>query len=401
MTTSGIETPLLDSEAPVPERADVVGLARDLADAFRVTADELDRTAAFPFANYQRMWETGYLRAAVPAELGGLGAGLAELARAQQALARGCASTALAVNMHHFQVGFTADAWRKTAAPPAEKLLRRVAEEGIVLGSTGAEAIVAGAWTTPTVARREDGGYRISGRKYFCSQAPGMDLVRVNARDDATGELLICTVPAQAEGVKIVDTWDTTGMRATASHDLVLDNVWIPEAAVGVRIATEEPLRHPALAGVAVWFLSLLSSVYLGIAEEARAEAHLAIGRGLNTSFRAGPLTDVLVGELETEFATAVAVRDQLVGRLDADRSDTQAALAQVLMCKEAVVSRAIAVVEKAVQLAGGRAFFRKSPLERLARDVRAGLFHPPAAPTSYQLIGERTREAWAGASQA
>ena len=79
--------------------------------------------------------------------------------------------------MHQFQVGFAADTWRLTAGAPVEKLLRRIAAEGIVLGSTGAEALVAGAWTTATTAQREDGGYRISGRKYFCSQAPGMDLV--------------------------------------------------------------------------------------------------------------------------------------------------------------------------------------------------------------------------------
>src|SRR5262249_22668315 len=84
-------------------------LARTLADEFRVDAAELDRTAAFPTEHYARMRATGYLRAPVPEELGGMGCGLGDLARAQTELARGCASTALAVNMHLFQLGSIAE----------------------------------------------------------------------------------------------------------------------------------------------------------------------------------------------------------------------------------------------------------------------------------------------------
>jgi alkylation response protein AidB-like acyl-CoA dehydrogenase len=370
------------------DEPNVISIAEQLAAEFRPLAAELDRTGGFPHANYQRMREAGYLRALVPTELGGLGAGLAAMSRAQQALARGCASTALAVNMHHFQIGFLADGWRNDA--PVEAILGRVADDGIVLGSTGAEAIVAGDWTTPTTARRDGDGYRISGRKFFCSQAPGMDLVRVNARDAETGEILVVSVPVPSDGLSVVETWDTTGMRATASHDLVLDEVWVPLRAVGLRVPVGAPCKHPAIAGVGYWFLTLLSGVYLGIAQEARAEGYKAIGGGRNSSFRAEPLTDVIIGQMEAEYVTAVAVRDHVVARLDVDRSDAQAALAQAILCKEIVTTHAANVVDHAVALAGGRAYFRKAPLERLARDMRAARFHPPASPTSFQMVGER-----------
>src|SRR5215813_8782830 len=61
--------------SPLVTSIDVVQLARTLADEFRITAAELDRTASFPTANYARMREAGYLRAPVPVELGGLGCG--------------------------------------------------------------------------------------------------------------------------------------------------------------------------------------------------------------------------------------------------------------------------------------------------------------------------------------
>src|SRR3989442_15865374 len=91
--------------------------------------------------------------------------------------------------------------------------------------------------------------------------------------------------------------------------------------------------------------------------------------------------------ELEGQFISAEAIRDQVVAQLDADRADLQRALGRQL-----VVSHAVAAVDKAVELAGGRAYFRKSLLERLARDVRAARVHPPAAPVSFQMVGERIR---------
>ncbi|HLB23784.1 MAG TPA: acyl-CoA dehydrogenase family protein [Dehalococcoidia bacterium] len=371
--------------------SEAVKVAEQLAEEFRCTAAEYDRTGEFPSANYARMKETGYLRAPVPVQLGGLGAGLADMARAQQALARGCGSTALAVNMHLFQVGTTVDAWRNKM--PVEPLLKRIVDEGIVIASNGAESIVAGDWTTATTAEKRNGEYIVNGRKFFCSQAPGMDILRFFARDTETGELLVVGAGANALGLKVVETWDTTGMRATASHDIVIDDLHVPETAIGARLPAGAPTRTPAIANIGRWFLMLASSVYLGIAEEARAEAYKAIGGGINSANRDEVLTNMLIGQMEAEFLTARSIRDQAAMELDTPPSDPQAGLALAILCKETVTSHAIATVEKAVEIAGGRAYFRKSPLERLARDVRAARFHPPASPVSFQMAGERMRD--------
>jgi alkylation response protein AidB-like acyl-CoA dehydrogenase len=279
---------------------------------------------------------------------------------------------------------------------PTEPFLRRVAAEGVVVGSNGAESIVFGEWQTTTTAERKNGSYVINGRKFFCSQAPGMGVLRFLARDVETGDTLLVTAPAKTPGLNIVETWDTTGMRATASHDIVFENMEVPEAAAGVRLpgAVNEPLRSAPLPNLARWFLPLASSVYLGIAEEAREEGYKAIGTGINSANRHEVLTDVLVGEMEAAFTTARCVRDQLAAELATPGPDPQQMLAAAILCKQIVVPQCVKVVEKAVELAGGRSYFRKSPLERLARDVRAGQFHPPSAPISFQIVGNRAREA-------
>lgn len=372
----------------------MIEIAHELAGEFRGRAADYDRTGEFPHANYDRMREAGYLRGIVPEELGGLGASLPEAARAQEALARGCASTAIAVNMHQFQVGVMTDGFRNGA--PTEATLRRVANEGIVLGSTGAEMIVAGDWSPAATAERDGDDYVINGRKFFCSQAPGMNVVRVNAHDTATNELLVIAVPVTAAGVSIAETWDTQGMRASASHDLILENVRVPAANVGVRLPYGAPMRAPQLTNVGRWFLPLGASVYLGIAGEAREHAYKAIGGGINTANRADPLTDMLIGQMEAAYFTAVAVRNEAAAELEAPPADHHAALATAIIAKEVVTAKAVEVVDKAIEIAGGRSYYRKSPLERLARDVRAGRFHPPASPTSFQMAGERRREAFA-----
>ena len=198
----------------------VITIAEKLADEFRMRAADYDRTGEFPVENYRRMREEGYLAGPVPAECGGLGADLATMARAQRALARGCASTALAVNMHLFQVGSTADGFRGGNAA-VEPLLKRIAAEGIVIASNGAEAIVAGDWTSSTTAERRNGGYVINGRKFFCSQAPGADVFRFLARDMESGETLVFGAPRSTAGINIVETWDTTGITVTPSGAVV------------------------------------------------------------------------------------------------------------------------------------------------------------------------------------
>jgi alkylation response protein AidB-like acyl-CoA dehydrogenase len=348
-------------------------------------AADFDQTGLFPEENYELLRGLGYLRGPVPAELGGLDAPLTEAVAAQRLVGSACASTALAVNMHLFQVGAASEGWRVNGA--SEALLRRIADEGIVLGSTGAEAIVAGGWDTPTVAVRDGDGYRITGRKYFCSQADVMDVVRVNAKDAETGEILVVAVPRSAEGVSIDATWDTMGMRATASHDLILDDVAVAASAVGARLPAAGPAWDPAFARAIRWFLSLVSGVYVGIADRARDETYAALGKGGNTTFRSPALTEELVGRMEAAHFRATSVLDA-GARTVAEDEDLVRGMIAAVVTKDEATSAAAEVLDHAVTLVGGRSYFRKSVIERLVRDMHAARFHPPSAPVSYQMVG-------------
>jgi acyl-CoA dehydrogenase len=363
-------TPLRDGDDRFVE------LAAELAERFRTDAMRHDRDNAFPEENFTAMRESGYLRLAVPEELGGLGASMRQVCYAQAALAGGCAATALAVNMHHYLTLANVYRWRH-GATAAEGLLRRVASEGVVLMTSGGSD---GIWPSAT-AVKENGGYRVTGRKVFCSQAPvaGM-LTTMAAYDDpeAGRIVLLMGIPMSSPGVEILDTWDTLGMRATASQDVQLTDVLVGEG----QIAARRPWGRvdPALQNAGIHFAPPVASVYYGVAAAARDEAVRIVSRRKDAE--GVPLAEDVtiqrqVGLMDYALRTSWW---SLMGALDelGDDYTVSAALMETqMLAKRHVITAASEVVDLAMSIAGGSAYFKRSPLEQAYRDVRAGAFHP------------------------
>ncbi|HYF73995.1 MAG TPA: acyl-CoA dehydrogenase family protein, partial [Nocardioides sp.] len=149
-----------------PTTASLVDRAKALGPRLAEHAGRHDVDGTFVAESYDALRDAGLLRAAVPVELGGDGATITELTALQQELAHHCGATALATSMHQHVVAFTA--WRyRRGLPGAEATLRKVAEDGLILVSTGG-----GDFTHPRgEAIRVEGGYRVSGRKRFASQS--------------------------------------------------------------------------------------------------------------------------------------------------------------------------------------------------------------------------------------
>ena len=382
-TTSLDEGDLGATEAPrrahpVPLRPDddrFVGLAAEMGVVAAEHADEHDHDATFVGEAYDAMRASGYLRLAVPTELGGLGASIRQVCYAQAELARHDGATALASTMHLYNTLAQVFRWR-SGAPDAEGVLRRVAAEGLVIATSGGSDWL---WPSTVATVDAEGGYRVSGRKVFCSQAPGASVLStcavVGEGDEA--EVLHFSVPLGAEGVRLVETWDTLGMRGTASHDLVFEDVHVPaERIVGKRPYGE--LGGP-LTVAALHFAPLGGATYFGIAAGAR---DVAVSEALGGARGVTPLADLarvqrqvglMDGKLRVAWWGLMGSLDQIGDDYAAD-ADT---LATLMLAKRHAVLEAIEVVDLAMEVLGGRSYFRRSPLERAYRDVRAGTFHP------------------------
>jgi alkylation response protein AidB-like acyl-CoA dehydrogenase len=368
-----LTTELMQGTYPTPVRDDdtrFVGLARKIGLIAAEHAAEHDRDATFVSEAYDAMRAEGYLALAVPEELGGLGATWRQVCYAQAELARHDGATGLAVAMHLY-LTLMQKYRHRMGAPDAEGVLRRVAAEGIVIATSGGSD-----WLWPTTTATPDGdGYRINGRKMFCSQSPGATVVATCAV--LGDEVIHFSVPFAAEGVTIVETWDTLGMRGTASHDVVLENVFVPADKIAARRPYGE-FGGPLLAAT-IHFAPVIGATYFGIASGARDLAVEAATGGTR-----GPQPQALLGRVQRQVGLMDARLRvawwSLLGALDElgdDYTVTPQVQNTVMVAKREAILAANEVVDTAMEVLGGRSFYRRSPLERAYRDVRAGKFHP------------------------
>lgn len=349
---------------------ELVSWAADIGTRIAEHSARHDREGTFVAEAYEVLRSEGYLALAVPLELGGRGANVREVALAQRELARHCASTALASVMHHHVVLFTA--WRyRRGLPGAEATLKRVADEAIVLVSTGGAD-----QTRPRgEAVKVEGGYRVSGRKIFCSQAPvGTVMSTMFPYDDPEeGRIVLnMAVPLASEGVQVLDTWDALGMRGTGSHDIELQDVFVPDE----RVLARRP--HGRLDGPLQVILSVaippISAVYLGVADAARDHAVAAV-RG--TPRAEDPAVQRQVGLMDTRLRVAGWALDGALAVVGDDPEPSMDTVVAVMAAKREIALAGVEVCDLALEVGGGASFYRTSPIERCYRDVRGLKYHP------------------------
>lgn len=358
--------------------SDWTGLMDRLGADFAKRATSHDEDGSFVAENYAALKENGAFAAGVPSELGGGGASHAELCEMIRTLARHCSSTALAFSMHTHPMAAQAYMWRAGNKAP-EPLLKRVAAEGLIVATSGGSDWINGSGKLEKV----EGGFRLTGRKIFVSGGSGANLLLTTGvlDDPKDGPTVInVPVPLKSEGVKFLDTWNVLGMRGTGSHDIQLEGVFIPEAAVGLRRPAGK--WHPFMHTICVIALPVVYAAYLGTAEAAREVALKLAARKKDD-----PSLSLILGEMEREIVTARVVHADMVALAATAKPgpDTTAAM----VTRRVIVGNALVrAVEKAMEAAGGAGFYRDAGLERLFRDVQASRYHPLPEKAQARLTG-------------
>lgn len=352
----------------IDPRTDLVGRAAAVGRVIGAHAARHDNDGTFVEEAFDCLRDEGLLALGVPEELGGGGATIRELASVQCELARHCGSTALASAMHQHVVAFTA--WRyRRGLPGAEATLKRVATEGIVLVSTGGADL-----TRPRgEATKVDGGYRVSGHKIFASQSPVgtvMSTMFGFVDSDGSRRVLNMAVPIASDGVSVLDNWDTLGMRGTASNDILLDDVFVPDE----RVLANRPFGvvDPPLQVILSIAIPIISAVYLGVATAAFEAATEAA-----TSRSADPIVQRQVGLMSHRLRVARWALDRALDEIGDDPTPSVEAVAAAMAAKREIALAGLDICDIAMELGGGSAFFKGSTIERCYRDIRAATFHP------------------------
>nr|WP_249436160.1 acyl-CoA dehydrogenase family protein [Paenibacillus sp. Marseille-Q4541] len=336
----------------------------------------------------------GYHTYSIPTEFGGAQISLPLFLMCQEQIATVDGPTALAIGWHHitmFNLAFHR-LWKDTTY---RALCNDVITAHTLINAADSETATGSpsrGGKPQTKARNTTRGYILSGRKIFTSLSTALTYFIVSATDEDTGEVSEYLIHKDMDGVSIEPTWNMAGMRGTASHDLVLDEVLLPKEALVLH-------RSQKPAGIPNVYLLNIPAVYLGIAQAARNEA-----AKFAASYQPNSLTHPIIelphiqqkiGQIELELTTArhflysVAERWEHLGPSPSEENMRQIA-PDLGAAKVFAIQTALSVVDKAMRIVGVHSLSQTSPLQRYYRDVRFGLHNPPMDDVVLQQLAKR-----------
>jgi alkylation response protein AidB-like acyl-CoA dehydrogenase len=379
-------------------------LTEEMLLRFRERAGGYDRENTFFHEDFEELRESGYLKLGVPEEFGGLGANMTEVAAEQRKLAYYAPATALATNMHLYWTGLAADLLR-AGDDSCRWLLEEAANGEVFAAGHGERGNDITLLLSSTQAVPVDGGYQFTGHKSFGSLTPvwtRMGVHGMDTSDPAAPKIVHGFLRRDAEGIRIEETWDALGMRATRSDDTILEGAFVPDDHIPYVVPAGAGGMNLFVLGIFAWAEATFSSIYLGLAERAKdiaveqltSKKSMGISRG---EYRYHPeyqhrfaelMMDLDLIESLTDRFTEEWSREVLEAGSWAPENAFKFAWRSVSM-KEQAVQAAFRVVDRTVDLVGGFGVSRGGELERLLRDSRMGRLHPASSPLVHEIIAK------------
>jgi alkylation response protein AidB-like acyl-CoA dehydrogenase len=389
-----LEVPAMPAAAPpIATAAELLG--RDLLEQFDARAPGYDRDNVFFTEDFEALRACGYLDAPLPDAFGGAGLDLAAINTMQRQLAYHAPSTAVAVNMHLYWVGLAADLYR-AGDHSTDWILERAAEGHVFAAGHGEAGNDIPVLLSSSAAERVEGGWEITGHKIFGSLSPVWTYLGVHAMDTSDPDhprVVHGFVHRDSPRYRIEETWDTLGMRATQSHDTILDRTFVPDAAV--------PIVCPAgFAGAGMFHVALFAwallgfgGVYTGIARRAYDEVVRQLPKrrsiALTRTMAHHPEVQHHVAEMRIHLEASEAHLDRVCTDWSTGVDHGTDWPVKIFACKHDVVNRSWAVVDTALDLTGGAGIFKRARIEQLFRDARLGRIHPGNTLLTHELVGK------------
>lgn len=279
---------------------------RPLFDRIAAGAAERDREHRLPVAEIRELADAGFGALRVPVEFGGSGATLPQLFRLLTELAAADSNIPQALRGHFALV--------------EDRLVARSGPRDVWLERFGRGEIAGNSWTevgtvqvgdvTTKVSPDPDGGFRITGQKYYSTGSIFADWIDTYAERTDTGDRVIAIVDAHQEGVTHTDDWDGFGQRTTGSGTSTFRDARVGADDV---VLFDERFRYQTAFYQAVLLSALAGSVVAAereIAVEVRNRTRV-FSHGNADTFAADPQILQVVGEVSAAGFAARAIVDR------------------------------------------------------------------------------------------
>lgn len=376
----------------------------NITGGFADEARKCDRDNVFPVNNFQVIKDNDLLGLIIPKQFGGQGVDFANYQQCVSAIAKHCASTASAFNMHNIILGALADIpyqtldqkQAKLIMPFVERIFNEVIQNKKVFASATSEPGIGARYSkTKTSYEKVEGGYLINGEKFFVTMANYADYYSIIANkktlDDqpaSTHHLSFFLVPSKQPGITIIEDWDTLGMRATQSHRLIFNNAFVPNENIffGVTgFALAKIIRTPH------WVIGGYMGIYLGIMEAAYDFTLNYIKSRTNYDNKTGLGFETII---QIRLAEMYALYQQSLNAINTashlilNGSATDEAHRALYLAKYTVGEAVMELTSKAIKTCGASMIHKKFDLERFFRDSRCGALMPATSDVCQLYIG-------------
>ncbi|OXI18005.1 acyl-CoA dehydrogenase family protein [Burkholderia sp. AU15512] len=385
---------LLSTDDADADDARVAALLDRLAPELAADAARNDADGRFPHENFARLHRAGLIAQVVPREHGGAGATLAQASRIVAAVASADPATALVLTMTYLQHRALGRADNRWPAQVRRAVFDSAVTEGALINALRVEPALGSpsrGGLPETIARRDGDGWRLSGHKLYSTGIPALRWLAVWARtDEPAPRVGVFLVPrdrdADGDRIRVIESWNHLGLRASGSHEVVFDDVRLPaDHAVDVRtpdawaVSAATHADADAQADQQAWMVALLGSLYDAVARASRdwlvGFATTRAPSGLGAPLATLPRVQEAVGEIEGWLHANRVLLDDHIARTGAGQAPTVTTSGLV---KRTVTEHAIRVVEQALKLSGNHGLSRANPLERHYRDVLCSRVHTP-----------------------
>jgi len=378
MTTSVITS---DSQA--------LATAEHIAQQLKRDSALRDRERRLPHAELELFTRSGLWAISVPKAFGGAGVSNVTLAQVIARIAQADASLGQ-IPQNHF---YALEVLRVNGSPEQQQRLYAEVLAGRRFGNALAELGTKTAHDRTTRLTHDGAGYRINGRKFYATGALYAQRIPTSVIDDQ-GRQQLAFVPADSQGLQVIDDWSGFGQRTTGSGSVTFDNVWVDaNDVVPFQSAFERPTPVGPLAQI------LHAAIDTGIARAAlddalhfvRTRSRPWVDSGLDKASD-DPLTLKSFGQLVIRLHAAEALLEragEILDRAQADSNADTVAAASIAVAEARAISTevSLAVGTTLFELAGSQATLAEHNLDRHWRNARVHTLHDPVR-WKYHAIG-------------